>query len=730
MTFVSTMRTPLIQGLRMIFTMWQQCIFFLTFFLFIISGSIYRQEMIRLFKRIYKRQELPQLHTVATHHLLDVHNTKHIITRTTDQEESPLEGYFCGCSFNHRNCPSTSSDMIDIYLKENVDIQLQLRESINQLKILNGDTHECEKYIDSISEQDRLVLIVNDRFGREIIPNIHTFRKISAIYIYDNDKTIDKSWIKQFKKVKGIFAESDELINKIRLDQESCQRNKVNEPLTVNILNMNTNEGLSTSGINGQFINSQLLIDCILRMKFNSTDKDKLISLCKQQYENNTTVLNSIDEFEHNYLSDHALSWYTRDTFLYRMLNKALRVQNIECLFLFRFFIQNIQQQLEQNQYTSTVRLYRGQRMSNDELSLLYISNGEVLENNIQRVLFEIDADPQLHDVKPFADINSYSAFPDEEEVLLMLGSIFRLENISMNEEGIWIIQMTLCSDNDNQLKPIFDNLKKQYGDGETGLLAFGNRLHDMGKFDDADKYYHRLLNELSPDDHQNIATCYHVLGIVAFDRGDYELSLEWYHKSLELKIRTFGLNDRLVGNSHNSIGNVHLRKGDYEKALESYQSALMIFSRVFGEDSQHVATCFNNMGHVYIEQKEYQKALDCYQKDFNICQKHLPNDHHYLGESHNNIGDVYERLGQYDVAVEHFDLSLEIYQKSLSTQHPNIDITLANKGLVYERKKEWQNALMYLEQAIAILRTSLPTTHPMITSVEQDIQRVSTQFS
>jgi hypothetical protein len=83
MTFIPSMRTSFIQGLRMIFTMWQQCIFFLSFFLFIISGSIYRQEMLRLFKRIYQRDELTQTRGVRIHRLPETRNTRRILANTT-----------------------------------------------------------------------------------------------------------------------------------------------------------------------------------------------------------------------------------------------------------------------------------------------------------------------------------------------------------------------------------------------------------------------------------------------------------------------------------------------------------------------------------------------------------------------------------------------------------------------------------------------------------------------
>ena len=48
------------------------------------------------------------------------------------------------------------------------------------------------------------------------------------------------------------------------------------------------------------------------------------------------------NEFEKDYSSDKALWWYTRESFLYKMLIKALRVQNIDLLFLFRFVINQI----------------------------------------------------------------------------------------------------------------------------------------------------------------------------------------------------------------------------------------------------------------------------------------------------------------------------------------------------------------------------------------------------
>ena len=78
-------------------------------------------------------------------------------------------------------------------------------------------------------------------------------------------------------------------------------------------------------------------------MKSTANDKNELISLCKQHYQGNSDESKIVKEFEREYSSDRTLWWYTRHSFLYRMLNKALRMQNIHLLFLFRFIIRDIE---------------------------------------------------------------------------------------------------------------------------------------------------------------------------------------------------------------------------------------------------------------------------------------------------------------------------------------------------------------------------------------------------
>ncbi|CAF4372379.1 unnamed protein product, partial [Adineta steineri] len=92
-----------------------------------------------------------------------------------------------------------------IWLDQNAnlskDIEQRLRSIINHLKQFQ-DIEQCHQYIEQSLEQNRLILIVNDEFGKIIIPHIHYIDKLLSIYVYYSDNNIDKQWSSKFQKVK------------------------------------------------------------------------------------------------------------------------------------------------------------------------------------------------------------------------------------------------------------------------------------------------------------------------------------------------------------------------------------------------------------------------------------------------------------------------------------------------------------------------------------------------
>ncbi|CAF2958422.1 unnamed protein product [Rotaria sp. Silwood2] len=365
--------------------------------------------------------------------------------------------------------------------------------------------------------------------------------------------------------------EVHELVARIKADHKSLTR--VKEPLSITMFNT----GKSTTGVNGQFVFSQVLIDCLLRMESNKRDIDELIARCETEYRGNNTELNRLREFQKDYSYDKALSWYTRESFFYRTLNKALRCQDIDMMFLYRSCITDIYRQLQRYQSNIPLHVYRSQLMTKNELEDLKQSIGEFISVNsflstsmkrsiavflagdtteqtyMERVFFEIDADPKIAISQPFADISTLSDF-DESEVLFMVGSIFRLNSISCKADQVWIIRMTLCSGDEHDFKDVLAHMKKQNGSGPTNLRTFGKVLWEMGKLGLAEKYYNRLLTELSLND-LVISNVYEDLAQITSQKGDFDISMQWRQKSLAVKNQHQSTGTAQIDNISNSIG-------------------------------------------------------------------------------------------------------------------------------------------------------------------------------
>ncbi|CAF4039121.1 unnamed protein product [Adineta steineri] len=519
----------------------------------------------------------------------------------------------------------------NINVKDTRDTEMKLRFIINHIKKFK-DVKQCQHYIEQTSQKDRLILIVSGRFGRELVPYIHQLRQVISIYVYCMDKNSNEQWALKFVKVISVVVDLDELVSQITRDHKI--QKKVEEPLPIYTFTTNVDAGNSTTGVNGQFVFSQVLIDCLLRLKSTEIDKNELINCCQNEYEGNSWQLNNLHEFEKDYTPDKVVWWYTRESFFYKTLNAALRTQNIHMIFLFRTFIYDIYRQLQKYQSKHPLQVYRSQLMSWNELDSLKNNIGQYISINsmfstskqrttalfllgdittksdLERVLFEIDADPKTATTKPFADISKHSYFPDESEVLFMIGSIFRLNNIKRNGDQIWIIKMTLCNDNEHDLKQVLMYMKQQIENEEINLRTLGNVLWEMGKFDLAEKYFIRLLKQLPSDDPLHISL-YEDLGKLASQRGAYDMSMKWRQKLLTFKEENLLATNASVNKTNNSIG----KYGPYLRTtLKITQVLLKLESFVIPQldsVSDPVDTDIDTMLPILDKQKEMEQQLN-----------------------------------------------------------------------------------------------------------------------
>jgi tetratricopeptide (TPR) repeat protein len=326
--------------------------------------------------------------------------------------------------------------------------------------------------------------------------------------------------------------------------------------LSINIFTTDS----SITGVNSRFIFAQVLLDCLLRLKSTQADRKELINHFKQQYHGGSVELSNVHKFSEDYKSEEALWWYTRESFFYKTLDTALRNQNIHIIFLLRKCIGDIQHQLKDHQVKHPLRVYRGQMIFNDDLetlkncqsqfvsvnSFLSTSNDRQEEllflnaandmNNLNPVLFEINADPTMASEKPFADISEVRGIGGESNILFTVGSIFRLNNVGYDrDDQVWIIRMTLYSEKKHDLKQLMIHMKRRFDIREPTLRTLGRVLWDMGKMDLAEQYYTRFLKKLEPRD-PLLRSMYEDLADLTSQMGDDDKSFQWYTKLISLE--------------------------------------------------------------------------------------------------------------------------------------------------------------------------------------------------
>ncbi|CAF1037181.1 unnamed protein product [Didymodactylos carnosus] len=498
----------------------------------------------------------------------------------------------------------------------------------------------------------------------------------------------------------------------------------------------------------------QLLIDILLRIPRTIDARGDMLKICRSQYVGNDIEQKNINDFESSYSLNDAVLWYTRDTFVYRLLNKAFRTEDIELLFQFRFFIVDLYEQLKRlhaefvilQSEGHIITVYRGQLMVTDELNKLHQNIGGLILFNtfvstttdlsiaiiysgeggsrplFESVVFQMDIDKTSSAEKPFANIEKLSAIEDEKEVLLSMGSIFLIESVEFRN-NYWHIKLTLCDEQNEKLKSLATHYKRKIGQTPT-VVTLADHLWSMGEYDKAERFYLMLLTHLS-DNHELMPFVHHGLGLVHLDKGNYSSALSYLNKGLKLRLLTLSPNHSDIAQSYNDIAEVYRSEGDYEEALNLHQKALDIRQTASATNQSDLVETYNNMGLLHDFREELSDALNNYSKAIDIGLKILPDNHPQLAVVYLNIGNTYRKLEDYQHALKYREQALNIFLQSLPSNHTEVSNTYLGIGSVYLYEQEYEKALAYYEKSLEIDRQMLQPDHPDLALTYHNIGHV-----
>ncbi|CAF4267683.1 unnamed protein product, partial [Rotaria sordida] len=239
-----------------------------------------------------------------------------------------------------QNLESTRLIWYDSNINKTNDTKETMKElrEINNFIVFHIDLKTCIDYIESITNE-KIFLVTCGRDALNILIRVHELKQIDSIFIFCFKPEKYQGLLQTYTKLIGIYTKRHELLHFLKENIILVEKHLE----TFNFYNQHKQKSTrDLSKESAEFLWFQIFKDVVLRLPRDNYTKQQMIEFCQHYYRGNEKELKFIHEFEHDYKSNLAIKWYTNDTFLYRIVNKALRTEDIEQLRIFRFFIADL----------------------------------------------------------------------------------------------------------------------------------------------------------------------------------------------------------------------------------------------------------------------------------------------------------------------------------------------------------------------------------------------------
>ncbi|CAF1106315.1 unnamed protein product [Adineta steineri] len=601
------------------------------------------------------------------------------------------------------------------------------------------DPIRCIVFIKS-TPNEQILLIVSGALAREVLSQIHDVQQITAVFIFCGNRKYHMELISKYSKVVDVFTKQDMLLQSIRDTMLIVEK----QLLAFSLFDQKQKSTKDLSKDSASFLWHQLLLHVLKKMPQDEQAKADLVTICLDFYGTNKQESKKIEKFRKHYRCEQAIEWYTDECFLYKLLNRAIRTEDIELLYSFRFFIIDLCAALEREskklKSSGILTLYRGQQIPNDEFEKLRKSVGILISTNgflstsrninvaltfarqfrancdMKTCIFEIQADPTLTSVI-FADIDEYSKMKGEEEVLFGLNTTFRIDSINMDKTlNMWKIKLSTTTEGNTRIEEYMKLQEEQMKDCSP-IIYFGYLLwNELGKVEQAEKYFKKLLTTLSPT-HPDISDVYSNIGHVYRAKGETNLALQNYEESYRIRQKVLPKDDSRIAASLHNIGLIYKAKGEYDRALDLYQQALAIHDKNYPGDHIHKEYTIECIGLVYSSKDDLDTALIWLNRAFDMCTRLFPPNHPDIARCLGNLGYVYEKKGDLDRSIDFYRRRLEIEEDTLPSDHSGLSSDLEDLAKIYKKKNGTEMALAFCEKQLVSQRAIFGDTHHRIAS-------------
>ena len=589
---------------------------------------------------------------------------------------------------------------------------------------------KCISFINKKTKNETIFLIISGSLGEQIIGNIHDLNQIDSIYVFCGNVDRHKQWANHWTKIKGVFCDIRPLCQAVRNDARQTDRDST----SVQFVHAN-----NANYINPTFMYTTLFKEIILEVNYDQQSMDSLVRECSARYENNEQQLKIIQQFKNEYQSHTPVWWYTRECFLYHILNGALRTFEIDVILSMGIFIRDLHRRIEQlhseqkHRFHGEFTVYRGQGLLKSDLDILTASRGgfftfnSFLSTSQQRqvslsfacnalkkanhvgILFRMIIQSSINRA-PFAVLGKESYFKEEEEeVLFSMNCIFRIGHVrELEMKNVFEVELILTTPEiDDQLLQLTKQIRSEIN-APTALHRMANLLLLLNCPKKAQEFYNFLLDKTLQTNYEELSHLYMKLGITYSLQGKYDDAIKILQKAIDIREKFLRRTYLDISICYNALGEAYEPKHEYVKALHCFGKSLEIREKFVPEENIQLSKVYMNMGRMHYRLAELPRACEYYTKVLEIRKKCLPSIHPDLAEIYEIVGTVLSDMGRDKEAFECLQKAYDIFTKSLPSNHSFLVRINYVLGLVLVQMGELSQAFEHFENGTKIGENSL----------------------
>ncbi|CAF1413226.1 unnamed protein product, partial [Adineta steineri] len=257
---------------------------------------------------------------------------------------------------------------------------MQLRRAVTDTNTFT-DVDQCFEFIETVVD-NKVCMIISGFLEQHIVPRVHNMSQVDSVFIFCDNKKRHEHWAKDWPKVKGVFTDITPIYEALKSAAHQCEQNAI--PISF----VGSNQKFDQ--LDPSFMYTRIIKEILLTIKFGQSHIHDYIDYCHDIFAVNEQGIENVKRLEDEYHEKTPVYWYSCQTFLYSMMNRALRLMDGDIITRMGFFICDLHRQIEQlhqEQYTDTTTtntftVYRGQGLSIGNFEQMMKTKGGLISFN------------------------------------------------------------------------------------------------------------------------------------------------------------------------------------------------------------------------------------------------------------------------------------------------------------------------------------------------------------